>query len=95
MYLWLIHFVMWQKPIQHCKAIILKLKINFKTTFLKKKKKKTSPHNYPKSYLNRHQYVNKDVDKYYFTLNKFNSLHFSEKAYMICLQGNRVLLKKY
>ena len=28
MYLWLIHFVVWQKPIQHCKAIILKLKIN-------------------------------------------------------------------
>ena len=29
-YLWLIHIVVWQKPIQHCKAIILQLKINFK-----------------------------------------------------------------
>ena len=26
-YLWLIH-VVWQKPIQHCKAIILQIKIN-------------------------------------------------------------------
>ena len=44
MYLWLIHFVVWQKPRQHCKAIILKLKINFKKTLLKKKKK-PFPHN--------------------------------------------------
>ena len=29
-YLWLIHVVVWQKPTQHCKAIILQLKINFK-----------------------------------------------------------------
>jgi len=29
-YLWLIHIVVWQKPIQHCKAIILQLKINLK-----------------------------------------------------------------
>ena len=27
-YLWLMHFVAWQKPIQHCIAIILQLKIN-------------------------------------------------------------------
>ena len=28
-YLWLIHIdVLWQKPTQHCKAIILQLKIN-------------------------------------------------------------------
>ena len=25
-YLWLNHVVVWQKPIQHCKAIILQLK---------------------------------------------------------------------
>ena len=30
MYLWLIHVVVWQKPTQNCKAIILQLKINFK-----------------------------------------------------------------
>ena len=29
-YLWLIHIVLQQKPIQHCKAIILQLKINLK-----------------------------------------------------------------
>ena len=29
-YLWLIHVVVWQKPTQYCKAIILQLKINFK-----------------------------------------------------------------
>ena len=29
-YLWLIHIVVWQKPTQYCKAIILQLKINFK-----------------------------------------------------------------
>ena len=28
-YLWLIHAVVWQKSIQHCKAIFLQLKINF------------------------------------------------------------------
>ena len=27
-YLWLIHVVVWQKPIQYCKATILQLKIN-------------------------------------------------------------------
>ena len=32
-YLWLILFDVWQKPTQHCKAIILHLEIN---TFLKK-----------------------------------------------------------
>ena len=31
-YLWLIHVVIWHKPTQHCKAIILKLKINFLKT---------------------------------------------------------------
>ena len=36
-YLWLIHSVVWQKPIQHCKAIILQFKIK------KKKKKKLTP----------------------------------------------------
>ena len=29
-HLWLIHFVVWQKPTQHCKAIILQLKTNLK-----------------------------------------------------------------
>ena len=29
-YLWLIHIVLWQKPKQHYKAILLQLKINFK-----------------------------------------------------------------
>ena len=29
-YLWLIHIVVWQKPKQHCKTIILQLKINEK-----------------------------------------------------------------
>ena len=28
MYLWLIHVDIWQKPTEHCKAIILQLKIN-------------------------------------------------------------------
>ena len=27
-YLWLIHVDIWQKPTQHCKSIILQLKIN-------------------------------------------------------------------
>ena len=35
-YLWLIHVDVWQKPIQHCNTIILRLKI-------KKKKKKELP----------------------------------------------------
>ena len=34
-YSWLIHIVVWQKSIQHCKAIILQLKIS------RKKKKRT------------------------------------------------------
>ena len=29
-YLWMIYVVLWQKPIQHCKAIILQLKIFLK-----------------------------------------------------------------
>jgi len=29
-YLWLIHIVMWQKPVQQYKAIIFQLKMNFK-----------------------------------------------------------------
>ena len=29
-YIWLIHIDVWQKPTQHCKAIIFQLKINFK-----------------------------------------------------------------
>ena len=29
-HLWLIHVVVWQKPIQYCKANILQLKTNFK-----------------------------------------------------------------
>ena len=29
-YLWLIHTVVWQKPTQYCKAIILQLKTKFK-----------------------------------------------------------------
>ena len=31
-YLWLIHIVVWQKPTQQWKAIILQLKINLKIT---------------------------------------------------------------
>ena len=31
-YLLLVHVVVWQKPTQHCKAIILQLKRNFKKT---------------------------------------------------------------
>ena len=31
-YLWLIHIVVWQKPIQYCKAIILCLKKKFLMT---------------------------------------------------------------
>ena len=27
-YLWLVHVDVWQKPTQHCKAVILQLKIN-------------------------------------------------------------------
>ena len=37
-YPWLIHVDVWQKPTQHCKAIILQLKIN---KLKKKNKKKT------------------------------------------------------
>ena len=33
LYLGLIHIVLWQKPTQHCKAIILQLKINLKNHF--------------------------------------------------------------
>ena len=29
-YLWLIRVVVWQKATQHCKAIILQLRINYK-----------------------------------------------------------------
>ena len=29
-YLWLIHVDVWQRPKQHCKAIVLQLKIKFK-----------------------------------------------------------------
>ena len=32
-YLWLIYVVVWQKPIQHCKAIIIQLKINFQKIY--------------------------------------------------------------
>ena len=32
--LWLIHIVVWQKPTQHCKAIILQLKINLRTSLV-------------------------------------------------------------
>ena len=34
-YTWLIHDVVFQKPIQHCKAITLQLNINLKNTILK------------------------------------------------------------
>ena len=34
-YLWLIYVVVWQKPTQHCKAIILQLKINKKKQIIK------------------------------------------------------------
>ena len=33
-YLWLIHIDVWQKPTQHCKAIILQLKKRIKKTFI-------------------------------------------------------------
>ena len=36
-YIWLIHIAVQKKPTQHCKAIILQLKINFKKN--KKEKK--------------------------------------------------------
>ena len=32
-YLWWIHNIVWQKQVQHCKAIILQLKINLKIIF--------------------------------------------------------------
>ena len=35
-YLWLIHIVVQQKPTQHCKAIILQLKINIKNLLILK-----------------------------------------------------------
>ena len=43
-YLWLIHVVLWQKPTQHCKAIILHLKVNkFKLKANKQKNKNEAP----------------------------------------------------
>ena len=41
---WLIHVDIWQKPTQHCKAIILQLKINKFFKFKKKKKDWRSLH---------------------------------------------------
>ena len=35
-YLWLIHVVVWQKPTEHCKAILPQLKINLKKKNVKK-----------------------------------------------------------
>jgi len=32
-YLWLMHTVVWQKVTQHCKAIILQLKLNLKKEY--------------------------------------------------------------
>ena len=32
-YLWLIHAVVWQNPTQHCDAIILQSRINFKNKY--------------------------------------------------------------
>ena len=41
-YLWLIHIDMLHKPVQHCKAIILQLKINkFKLKIVKIQKRST------------------------------------------------------
>ena len=37
-YLWLIHVDEWQKPTQHCKAIIHQLKVNYKKNHLPRKK---------------------------------------------------------
>ena len=34
--LWVIFIVVWQKPMQHCKAIILQLKINLKRMKIKR-----------------------------------------------------------
>ena len=34
-YLCILHIVVWQKPIQYCKAIVLRLKINFLKKFKK------------------------------------------------------------
>ena len=36
-YWWVIHVVVWQKPTQHCKAIILQLKVNLKKECVRKK----------------------------------------------------------
>ena len=36
----LIHIIVWQKPTQHCKAIILQLKTDFKILKKDRKKKK-------------------------------------------------------
>ena len=52
-YLWLIHIVVWQKPTQHCKAIILQLKILKR--FLQKVKKNNIARQYTYwGTLNRH-----------------------------------------
>ena len=32
-YLWLMHTVVWQKVTQHCKALILQLKLNLKKEY--------------------------------------------------------------
>ena len=68
-YLWLIHVDVWQKPIQHCKAIIVQLKINLekiKTLYEGKNNDihMTCPYtqnvvqNYNASWTSESQYVN-------------------------------------
>ena len=45
-HLWLIQAVVWQKPTQYCKAIILQLKTNFKKEiYINKSMPPTYPHN--------------------------------------------------
>ena len=49
LYLWLIHVVVWQKPTQYCKAIILQSIINFLEKKNLKKEKWIIKHTYTKS----------------------------------------------
>ena len=48
LYLWLIHVVVWQKPTQYCKAIILQSKINFLKKNLKKREMDYKTHTHKK-----------------------------------------------
>ena len=50
-YLWLIHIVVWQKPIQYCKAIILQLKNFFNDTESPPPKKKRERKKYTQIFI--------------------------------------------